>query len=401
MSPLTGHWETESDMTPDNNSDLGTLLETLRETAVKPFNQASPLPGVLHHSTAFHDYEQKKVFMQEWICLGRQDEISQPGSYLTHDIAGVPVFVIRQDNGNIGAFVNVCAHRHACLLSDEKGCIRKLTCRYHAWTYDGYGKLVAAPHMEMKPHFEKSNHNLRALKVSIWEGFIYISLSDRPSTNPTQNLQPFSRDIVGKYDMQCYQTVLRKKMRWNANWKNLIENFTESYHVPVAHKKTFALHEKPIGEYVCGEDSDYYGYHRAIQKADSGPGAAHPKNTRLEGEWRRMMVDFCIFPSHLVTLMPDYLWWISVQPRGVSSFEATWGVAIPPEVLEDIPDQDYDTWLTDIQEYMDIANDEDKVLVEALHNGTRSSLLPGGTYHPIERNLWQFNRYLARICGTT
>jgi hypothetical protein len=112
-----------------------------------------------------------------------------------------------------------------------------------------------------------------------------------------------------------------------------------------------------------------------------------------------MMVDFCVFPSHLVTLMPDYLWYISVQPSGTDQMHATWGVAFPPEVLADVPEAEYETWLADFKNYMDIANGEDKPLVEALHRGTASSLLPSGTLHPIERNIWQFTRYLARVCG--
>ena len=111
-----------------------------------------------------------------------------------------------------------------------------------------------------------------------------------------------------------------------------------------------------------------------------------------------MMVDFCVFPNHLVTLMPDYLWYISVQPEGVDRMQATWGVAVPPEVLADIEEKDFPDWLRQFRGYMDVANDEDKPLVEALHRGSASALLPAGTYHPIERNLWQFTRYLAGIC---
>jgi hypothetical protein len=109
------------------------------------------------------------------------------------------------------------------------------------------------------------------------------------------------------------------------------------------------------------------------------------------------MVDCCAFPNHLMTLMPDFLWWISVQPVGTDQFRATWGVAIPPEVLADIDPADYDQWLSDLRDYMNVANDEDKLLVEALNTGSASPILPKGTYHPLERNLWQFARYLARM----
>ena len=382
-----------------SRKSLSAVMAELDAAAALDFADARPIPPAVNHSVEFYEHEQNSVFMQEWICVGRHDEIAKPGDYLTHEIAGVPVLVVRQDDGSVAAFVNACAHRYACLVPGESGSAKRFTCRYHAWTYDIQGQLVRAPKMEMKPGFECAQHRLRKLHADTWEGYVFVSLAEQSSSDLQQALEPFREKIIGRYDMACYRTVMRETMSWDANWKNLIENFTESYHVPVAHGKTFAQHLKPIEDYVCGEDSEHYGYHYAPQAADSGLGAAHPNNTRLDGEWRRIMVDFCIFPSLLVTVMPDYLWYISVQPGAVDKFQATWGVAFPPEVLDDVGDADYERWLAEFKDYMIIANDEDKLLVEALHRGSASPILPAGTYHPIERNLWQFTRYLARVCN--
>ena len=377
---------------------LSTLINQLTQATSQGFESARPIPSGLHHSEAFLSLEREQIFLQEWICVGRADEIEHEGEYLSATIAEVPVFVIRQRAGEIGAFINACAHRFACLLPKSKGKAKRLTCRYHGWTYDTNGRLIAAPYMDMKPGFDKSEHRLQTIHCEVWEGFVYVNLAKAPATNLNQVLQPLTENIVGRYDMSCYQSLIKETMTWNANWKNLVENFTESYHVPIAHGKTFAQHNKPLVDYVCGEDSDYYGYHYAPQEMSTGLGAAHPGNTRLTGSWRRTMVDFCVFPNHLVTLMPDYLWYISVQPQGTDQFTATWGVAFPPEILNDIEPDKLDTWLAEFKHYIDVANDEDKVIVEALHIGTKSPILPQGTYHPIERNLWQFNRYLARMC---
>ena len=78
--------------------------------------------------------------------------------------------------------------------------------------------------------------------------------------------------------------------------------------------------------------------------------------------------------------------------------QATWGLAIPPEVLGEVAAEDYDDWLAGFKQYLEVANEEDRMLVEALHRGSSSPVLPAGTYHPIERNLWQFGNYLARVC---
>ena len=386
-------------LSPHAELPLEVVLERLKEAAERPFDDARPIPPEVHHSRAFLERERQAVFMQAWICVGRADEIAAHGDYLTHDIAGVPIVVLRQADGTIRAFVNACAHRYTRLLSGDTGSRMRIICPYHAWTYDCAGTLIRAPFMEMKDGFDLSKHGLRRLHTEVWEGFVYVTLAEDPAKSVAESLAPLRDNVVGRYDMACYRTAFRETMTWQANWKNLIENFTESYHVPIAHGKTFANHQKKLEEYVCGEDSDHYGYHHAAQPSDVGPGAAHRANDRLQGEWRRTMVDFCVFPSHLVTLMPDYLWYITVQPLGVNQMRATWGVAFPPEILADVPADDYDSWLDDFRAFMDIANGEDKPLVEALHKGSASPLLPPGTLHPIERNIWQFTRYLARVCG--
>ena len=383
---------------PHSLLPLETVLDALQTAAAEEFEQAHPIPPPVNHSEAFHDFEQEAVFRREWICVGRADEIPAAGDFLTHEIAAVPVLVVRQADASIAAFVNACAHRYACLVPDARGSAKRFTCRYHAWTYGTDGALLRAPHMEMKTGFDASRHALQRLQAECWEGFIYVTLAEQPRCSLAEALAPLRDEIVGRYDMACYQTLSRDTLDWDANWKNLVENFTESYHVPVAHGKTFAEHGKAPADYINGEDSDYYCYHRAAQAADTGLGAAHPRNHRLQGEWRRMMTDFCVFPNHLVTLMPDYLWYISVQPLGVDRMRATWGFAVPPEVLADVAEAEFDRYVEEFRRYLLVANDEDKALVEALHRGSRSPRLPAGTYHPIERNLWQFTRYLARRC---
>jgi len=381
------------------SSSLHSVLTELGNAAALSFEEAIPIPPAVNHSKEFFDHELKSIFLREWICVGREDEISNIGDFLTHEVAGVSILIVRQADGSICSFINACAHRFARLVQEQSGNAKRFMCPYHAWTYKINGDLVRAPYMEMKDYFNKKTNGLKRVNTEVWEGFIYINLSQERPTKVSKRLEFLKDEVIGRYDMASYKTVMRKTMTWDANWKNLVENFTESYHVPIAHKKTFALHKKPLEVYHCGEDSDYFCYHRAGQEADTGSGAAHPKNNKLEGEWRRMMVDFCVFPCQLITLMPDFLWYITVLPIDVDKFEATWGVAIPPEFLADIPSHKYKNWLSELSKYMDTANDEDKILVQALHQGSASVILPRGTLHPIEKNLWQFTKYLYKICN--
>ena len=379
------------------NKSLNESLRSLQECSSQSFEESSPIPPSIIHSIHFYNHEQGRIFNQEWICIGRCDEIPLPGDFLTHEIAGTPVLSVRQDSGDIMSFVNACAHRFTCLSKEKSGHAFAFTCPNHAWTYGIDGQLKHAPFMDMKSNFNINKNNLERLHTETWEGFIYVALSKKPKKGIAKSLDALKKNIVGRYDMASYKTVIRESMSWNANWKNLVENFTESYHVPIAHPKTFAGHEKQIKDYECGEDSDHYCYHFAPQELEEGSGAAHPLNINLKGKWRRTMVDFCVFPNHLVTLMPDYLWWVSVMPKSVGGFKATWGVAVPQEILNDIAEEDYERWVKEKIDYMNTANEEDRVLVERLFQGSQSVRVPQGTYHPIEKNLWQFMKYLSKI----
>ena len=277
---------------PQSDASVESILAELRGVAETAFDKACPIPAGINHSREFFEHEQRRVFQQEWICMGREDEIANPGDYLTHTIGDVPVLVVRSKSGEVNAFINACAHRFACLVPDRQGSAKKFTCRYHAWTYDTQGQLVAAPYMDMKPGFSLADHRLQRLHHCIWQGFLYVTLAQDPPQDLNVSLAPLTDNVVGRYGMPLFRTIIRDQMEWKANWKNLMENFIESYHVPMAHGNTFAKHDKPLGDYVCGEDSDFYCYHRAPQESDSGLGAAHPDNDRLEGEWRRMMIDF-------------------------------------------------------------------------------------------------------------
>ena len=208
----------------NTNASLSSVLKKLQDTANTPFEESRPIPAEVNHSVEFYKHERNKVFASEWICIGREDEIPNTGDYLTHDIAGVPVFVIRQPTKEILGFVNACAHRFTCLLSDTTGNSKLIICPYHAWTYNLDGTLKSAPFMKMKDGFNLSDHKLRKLQTEIWEGFIYVTLDEHPTRSVNNSLEGLKSKIVGRYDMASYITVMRETMEWSANWKNLIEN---------------------------------------------------------------------------------------------------------------------------------------------------------------------------------
>ena len=113
-------------MTFRENSKQEVLLKQLVEAASAPFDQAVPIPAAAHHSSELLELERGKIFQNEWICVGREDEIADPGQFLTHEIANVSVLLVRQKDGSIESFANACAHRFACLVPDKNGQRKKI-----------------------------------------------------------------------------------------------------------------------------------------------------------------------------------------------------------------------------------------------------------------------------------
>ena len=139
-------------------------LQALSDTAARPFSDARSMPPEIYTSADVQAVELERLFRREWICVGRASAIAEPGTYLTYEIAGQPVIIVRDRTGNVRAFSNVCLHRMSVLL-EGRGRTSVIVCPYHAWSYGLDGALLAAPHMERTPGFCKADYRLPELRT--------------------------------------------------------------------------------------------------------------------------------------------------------------------------------------------------------------------------------------------
>lgn len=372
------------------------ILAELRASLGSGFENARPMPVGIYHAPAVTGLEREHIFTQEWICVARVGDLASEGAFVTERIADVPVLLVAQADGSIAGFINACAHRFAQVVHERAGRKKLFVCPYHAWSYDAAGRLVRAPHMKSAPGFEQADVSLTPLHTEIWEGFVYVSLARERPAPLGERLADITSQVIGRYNMAGYETVHRDEMPVKANWKNMIENFIESYHLFAVHTETFATAGKSPDVYTCSPYMDGCAFHWSAKESDEGLGAAHPDNTALEDEWRRTTVVGCVFPNHLITLAPDYLWSVTVLPEAQGRMRAVWSVSVAPEILNALEGEARETWIADLVRFMDTANAEDKPVIEALFQGTRMAS-GRGHYHPIEHNIWNFAGYLERM----
>ena len=172
-------------------------------------------PGIFHDAGIF-DLEKDRLFHKGWVCVGRTAEMPRAGDFISYDILDQPVFVIRQQDGSIKAFPNVCLHRCARLV-EGNGHVSKVSCPYHSWTYELDGQLIGAPFMQKTADFKVSNYRLDPLPCEIWHGFIYVSLnrSAMPLSNQLNELD----EHIADFRVADYVPVYEEHEVWDTNWK--------------------------------------------------------------------------------------------------------------------------------------------------------------------------------------
>jgi len=371
--------------------DVAPLLSQLAANAALPFQRALGLPAAAYTSAEFAALEAQRLFRKEWICLGRADDLPKIGDYVATDIAGVPVVTLRDKANRLRSFSNVCLHRMMRIAEGRGNCNGRLTCPYHAWTYNLQGRLVGASHMEQSAGFRLEDQALPEVRTEVWQGWVYVSLEENaPPLAP--RLAPLER-AVEVYRMAEYGRVLQQDEIWETNWKCLAENYMEDYHAPFVHRDSVGVYID--NEFSEGfEEGDAYHLHRFIRGERSPRGIAHPGNRRLEGRQRRASAMICVYPAHVITLAPDHLWYLSLLPEATDRVRVRFGLSYAPEVLAEV--NDWDEFVARQKATFDRINAEDRKTLEGLRRSLDSPMAKPGPLSFLERFTYDLNRYLCR-----
>lgn len=181
-------------------------------------------------------FEQRAVFSRTWQWICHVEKLREPGSFITTEIAGQSICVVRDKSGTLRAFYNVCKHRAHELLKGE-GRTAVILCPYHAWSYNLEGRLVRAPETEKLQNFDRDSICLEAVKVEVFCGFVYVNLGGDSVPSLAEQAGELGAEIKQwAPDVENLTFAHRLTYDIKSNWKNVVDNFLECYHCPVAHK---------------------------------------------------------------------------------------------------------------------------------------------------------------------
>ncbi len=367
------------------------ILDGLRAAATAPFEEARAMPPEVYTSPDFLELEMRHIFARDWYCVGRADGLAHPGDYLTCDLAGQPVAVLRDRDGHLRAMSNVCLHRMSTLLQGS-GNTRAIVCPYHAWTYNLDGRLRGAPAMGLNEGFCKDSYRLPQIRCEEWLGWVFITLN--PDAPPVATQLAELEAMIAGYDMARYSQAFAEEHVWDTNWKVLAENFMESYHLPVCHAGTIGGLSK-LEEMVCPPGHAAFNYHTILKDESLAIACAHPDNDRLQGDERRMTYLIAAYPSLLITLTPGYFWYLSLLPKGPGQVHIRFGGGMSDDFAGDA---DAAENFARLKTLLDDVNIEDRGCTEKVYRGLSSPLAQAGHLSHLERPNYDFARYLlARI----
>ena len=272
------------------------------------------LPAWVYSNEEFFELERDEMFMPSWQVVCHVNDIPEPGNYHTFRMLGQTAFVIRDKDGSIKAFHNVCRHRAARLLDGDKGsCGGRITCPYHAWSYGFDGKLIGLPEKDQYAGVDISKLSLVPIDAEIMAGFIFIRFqSGGPSVQ--EMFAPVSEELA---HYSCEQMKPLKGPFFeiserivNVNWKNGVDNYADALHVRAAHPglnsligKTYGLEDRLTMCRLAGSIDDM----KQSSFSERTYNKILPEVVHLPEDRRRLWVYFMFFPMSRLISIP-ILW---------------------------------------------------------------------------------------------
>ena len=397
---------------------MNDLFEEIRAGCDVPLSRATTLPREAYRSAEFHAWEREELLGGGWMAVAHISQIPLAGDFITLDLLGEPLVVIRGKDDAIRVLSRVCPHRAMDILPpghaegklttaerreglpESCGTTRFFLCPYHSWTFDLDGRLRACPEMQQADNFTKDEVGLHEFRSEIWNGFIFVNLKgDAPPLAP--GLVEMDA-TVAPWKPAELQLVYQNEWECEFDWKVLVENFMESYHHLGAHRKTLQLlmpakntwTEEEHRHFIHGH-LPYTGAFRGQIEASLAAGDAStgfPVIRGLPEEGRSHWHLYLVHPCFLFFTGHDCCAWYRVQPLGPGRMKILTTLLVPEETTRRA---DFGEILTREIERLLAFHLEDMEACTAVQRGFSSCHWKPGRLSHLEMPVYLFHRYIA------
>jgi choline monooxygenase len=370
------------------------LTPSVVERLNRPTGQATGLPPRLYTSPEFFAQEQDYLFERSWVFVGVTDEFSETGMAIPVTVAGKPVVIVRDRHGTLRAFHNVCSHRGTLLVAKRLERRGSLRCPYHSWCYGLDGTLKATPHIgghnvHSHPDLDTAKHGLRPVRCETWHHLIFVNLSgEGPSLDSV--LAPLAARWPIDYARLRLGGV--RSFEFKANWKLVIENFLESYHLPSVHPQLNS-YSKMTDHYNVFIGPNAYGQASRSFAPDMGAAGGrlpaipgYPAQLAGQGEYP------ILFPNLMLGAQATEFFAISCEPVSPGLTRERFYLFFADVAMDDAYAQ---ARTAAVNRWFEV-NSEDVDVVEAMQEGRRSTVRAGDLFAPeLEACVHAFQRQLV------
>jgi phenylpropionate dioxygenase-like ring-hydroxylating dioxygenase large terminal subunit len=329
--------------------------------------------AVYHHPVS--DYisseqvalEARKLFAECPLVMGLSGDLPQPGDFITNDLAGAPILLVRDNDGQVNAFLNVCRHR-GTRVAEGCGLGRKtFVCPYHGWSYGRDGRLLGITDNRVFGELDRNLLGLRRLPVKESLGLIWVRPTPAEhSIDPERLLGCLARELAG-YSFEHYAHFETRVLRKQMNWKLVVDTFLEAYHVPILHRNTIA----PL---LNGKVTLFDGHLNGNLRMVVPRRTIDELRTLPEEDWRllkHLAIIYVLFPNVVLVWQGDHIETWRVYPAGNGADECVMQVSLyTPEPA--VSDKARAHWDRNMDLLLCTVEQEDFPLAEAMQRGFRS-----------------------------
>ncbi|MFI5413053.1 MAG: aromatic ring-hydroxylating dioxygenase subunit alpha, partial [Candidatus Lutacidiplasmatales archaeon] len=347
--------------------------------------------------------ELDRFFYRNWVNVGREEAIPESGDFFTRQVGRESILFVRGPDKVIRGFYNLCRHRgtQVVLAADGKGA-HSFICPYHSWAYDLSGRLVGALHMKEQADFDRADYGLHPVRVEMWGGFIWANLEP---TGPDlrASLGPFLERFE-RFPIADLRLGAKMSYEVEANWKVLVENFSECYHCAPVHPSLNRL-----TPYLSGENDARFsdqgtrslfsgGFMEFAQDFQSMTRTGYTNRPLVPGMTaadKKRVYYYVVFPNLFFSLHPDYLmihrsWPVTPSHSRVENeFYFTQEAMAAPG---------FDP--SDAAGLWDEINKQDWTVCQLAQQGMGSRAWSGGRYSDQEELVRDFDRFIVGELAT-
>jgi len=385
------------------------------EDLLERYRSGYSLEQPFYTNLQLFDLEWQHIWKKYWLFAGTTAEIQEPGDYFVFGLRNDSVIIMRGNNGEVFAHHNTCRHRGSLICLEEKGHAAKLICPYHQWVYDKDGSLLKA--RLMPEDFERTSHGLHPVHVQVANGFIFISLAEKPPdfSRVLEDYQPF----LSPYKINEAKCAYTKRYELRTNWKLVAENFRECYHCGPAHPEYCSaviganlretvddiladrrIEWKRKGLAIDNIDFINDSFHFAVRyplrpgvQSYSLDGKAVAVPMGEHTDYDAGVLGLVVYPNFWMDAVSDYMWTMRLTAVSPSCTIVDLAWLVDKNAIEGV---DYS--IERLTDFWRITGEQDWKLCENNFLGVESSHYQPGPYAPVETDVAKFvDWYIERL----